>query len=90
MRKKPAPFTWEHRKHLSEGKIGNKNRVNAKGFRGNMVWGEQCHLAKLTEGQVIEIRKAEGTLRSIASRYGITHSHVFRIKTGKQWKQLES
>lgn len=41
--------------------------------------------AKLTIEQVDEIRRARGSQRVIARRYGISVSQVSRIKRGKSW-----
>ena len=47
--------------------------------------------AKLSEAQILRIRAralaGEGQA-SIAKDYGVTQSHVSRIKTGSVWKQL--
>jgi hypothetical protein len=43
------------------------------------------HYAKLTAGQVHEIREATGLQRAIATRYGISQAVVSRIKNGKAW-----
>ncbi len=44
---------------------------------------------KLTTEQVIEIRNAEGTHKSIGERYGVCGSTIGAIKNGKRWSWLE-
>lgn len=58
---------------------------------GTVKAGEDSHLAKLTEAQVVEIYKLkdEGlTQASIAARFGITQAAVSCIVLGKTWKAL--
>ena len=50
--------------------------------------GEAHNLAKLTEGQVREIRSAVGFQREIAARYGVSASSVSMIRSGKAWAHL--
>ncbi|MGO9792395.1 MAG: HNH endonuclease [Solirubrobacteraceae bacterium] len=45
--------------------------------------------AKLTTAQVAEIRSSSQTQRVIARRYGITQSHVSRIRRGEVWRCRE-
>jgi len=52
--------------------------------------GERIHTHKLTEGQVLAIKQAPGTARSIAEQFGISHVTVVNIKNGNAWKQLPS
>ena len=47
--------------------------------------GERNRSAKLTEGQVAEIRKAQGLLREIAPRFGVSIEAISAIKIGKRW-----
>ena len=53
--------------------------------------GENCPTAKLTWGQVVEIRRAyrSGTTQiALAKRYGVDQSLVSRIVNGHYWKHL--
>lgn len=43
---------------------------------------------KLTAEQVLEIRRASGTQRSIAERYGVTANQVGNIRRGEAWRDL--
>lgn len=63
----------------------NMQDMRRKG-RGVDTAGEKSASAKLTASQANEIRDAVGTHREIAKRYGIDHSQVTRIKSGKSWK----
>ena len=50
--------------------------------------GEKNGMAKLTEEQVIEIRKQVGTHVYIASKYGITPENVCVIRKRRSWKHV--
>lgn len=50
--------------------------------------GEQCHTAKLTEKQVIEIFKSQKSQREISEEYKIHQVTVSKIKLKKIWKHL--
>lgn len=43
---------------------------------------------KLTAEQVLEIRRATGTQRAIAERYGVTGNQVGNIRRGEAWRDL--
>ena len=49
----------------------------------------RSHSPKLTPGDIREIRKADGTHGAIAGRYGVTQSHVTRIKNGQAWGHIK-
>jgi hypothetical protein len=52
------------------------------------IHGEQRYNAKLTESQVLEIYKMEGSNKKIAEIFCIDASLVSRIKSGESWKWL--
>lgn len=53
---------------------------------GTYTCGEVHSRAKLTQGQVEEIRAIVGIPQSqIAARYGITQPHVSALRTGRRW-----
>lgn len=56
--------------------------------KGRQCKGEQSHFAKLTESDVIQIRKAEGSLRTIAKQFNISHVNVGDIRRRKIWKHV--
>lgn len=53
--------------------------------------GSKCHLAKLTESQVAEIKRAliTGVKGSVlAKQYGVNNVQISAIKLGKTWKHV--
>lgn len=50
--------------------------------------GEDHPNSKLTEAQVLDIRKAPGTHRNIAKQYGVSKTTVSFIKLKKSWSWL--
>lgn len=56
---------------------------------GTRVWGEKCHLSKLTEEQVIAIRAEVGSNAAIAKRYGVTRQLIWQIRTHRIWKWIQ-
>lgn len=48
--------------------------------------GEANSFAKLTEADALAIRSEAGSIRSIARKYGVGSSTVFRVKHGISWK----
>lgn len=61
--------------------------------RGNSPLGESSHLAKITEKQVIEIRKLIASkqyyVREIAEMFGVSHGCINEIKRGNTWAWLK-
>jgi hypothetical protein len=57
---------------------------------GRIHCGEQSKVSKLTRDQAREIRDSAGTLTAyrVAKMFGITHSHVARIRAGQCWACL--
>ena len=60
--------------------------------------GEECHQTKLTEEQVMEIRRRyipakrghrNGSF-ALAREFGITPSHLVNIASGKKWKEAKT
>jgi len=53
--------------------------------------GSKAPAAKLTDQAVLSIKailKIGGTLRGIASQYGVSHKTIWRIKTGETWGHI--
>lgn len=74
--------------HLFAGtQIENMADMVRKG-RQNKLRGEQHGSAKLTEKQVLAIRKDPRIGRVIAEDYGISQPLVSHIKTKRVWKHL--
>lgn len=89
----PPGFVWRHTcdlpacvnpDHLIPGSDGDN--VADMDARGRRALGERAPCVKLTESEVIEIFHAPGSQREIASRYGISHNNVGKIKRQKTWK----
>lgn len=61
-------------------------------IHGTQQMGEQQHLAKLTEADVLEMRSlytgTRGDLPRLARRYGITSAQVHNIVKRKHWKHI--
>jgi hypothetical protein len=50
--------------------------------------GEAHHKAKLTETDVLNIRKDTRPSTKIAAEYGVTKPTILRIKNGKGWRHI--
>lgn len=54
--------------------------------------GQESYTAKLTNDQVIEIRKLlekNYTCSSIAKMYGVNRKNISNIKTGRKWSRIK-
>ncbi len=76
--------------HLSLGTQRDNQDDSVR--KGRRKPGSQNSQAKLTEAQVIEMRKtyADGgiTQKELATRYGVSHALVSFIVTRKAWKHI--
>lgn len=65
--------------------------VDDKRRNGGLPVGERAGTHKLTEQQVLEIRKLHGKmpLREIAAKYGVSHTTIRRAALGIKWSYLE-
>lgn len=61
----------------------NTQDMHTKG-RCKAPYGILHHAAKLTSEEVDEIQLASGTLSQIAKEYGVDHSTIWKIKSGKR------
>lgn len=67
--------------------LDNMNDKLAKGRHvAGRLFGDENPRARLTAEQAVEIRNAEGSLRAIAKRFGVTHPTVLNIKRGVTWQ----
>ena len=57
-------------------------------LHGTRKKGEDINTAKLTEDKVRTIRKEQGTLTSIAQKYGVSFGTIGHIKQGRTWKHV--
>ena len=78
-------------KHLYAGsRIDNARDLRERGGRKGIcaVRGEEAGNAKLTESDVMKIRRSKKSHVVIAAQFGISRPHVSYIQTGKTWKHL--
>ena len=74
--------------HLFLGtQIENIADMVEKGRQSGAI-GERNHFVRLTEEQAMAIKADTRKPYVIAAEYGLDYSHVWRIKTGRSWKQL--
>ena len=89
--------------HQAAHSCGNRACINKRHLRwatgaenmedqrqhGTLARGEKQALAKLKEDDVRAIRAATGTLREIASRYGVKFNAVWKIRRGITWSHIQ-
>jgi hypothetical protein len=66
-----------------------KRRANTS--RVPRIWGEKHHKAKLTEAQVIEIRRRRAggeTIVSLGLEFGVAHTNISMIANRQIWKHI--
>lgn len=56
---------------------------------GNFCHGRHNGRALLTEGDVVQIRRSKETAASLARTYGVSDTHIFRIRNNISWKHVE-
>lgn len=56
--------------------------------RGRACRGEKVHFAKLTENDVVNIRKDSRPLSEIAEQYGVSKSSIRLIMKRKTWRHI--
>lgn len=59
-----------------------------KRLHGTHQAGERHPRAKLTEANVIAIRRAAQPYGALAEKYGVSYYTIYDIKSGKSWKSL--
>jgi hypothetical protein len=74
--------------HLFIGTHADNMADMARKGRKVQVRGEAIGGAKLTAENVRELRAAVGTRREIAARFGISTSHLDKIRTGQKWGHI--
>lgn len=95
---KTKPASNERKLKISSSQIGNKNHNYGKKISEltkqncrDTYHGEQCHLAKLNDNKVIEIKnKLTNGIKGVelAKMYNISTTTISRIKLGKIWKHI--
>jgi predicted transcriptional regulator len=55
-----------------------------------MLLGERVNNAKLTEGDVREIRRLSGRLtqKALAERFGVSQPAIHSVVSGKTWRHV--
>jgi len=78
--------------NVAENLVWADYKTNAAHMKehGTQVYGEDCHSAKLTAQQVVEIRskykrRVYGSTR-LAREYGVSHPAILKIVKGVNWK----
>ena len=70
--------------HLQVGTKAENNADTAKKRRHN--YGLNHWNARLSDADVADIRASDETRKALAKRYGVTYSHIWRIKAGTHRK----
>jgi hypothetical protein len=71
--------------HLFLGTLKDNSQDAARKGRLSRPRGASSNLSKLTEEQVITIRKKNGPYKDIAKEYGVSASNICMIKNYKSW-----
>lgn len=78
----PSHLSWKTR----------KENASDMTLHGTLAYGEKSPVAKLTETDVLDIRRRSLSetefQKDIAREYGVKQSRVSMIKTGKTWRHL--
>ena len=79
-----------HPNHLLLGTVADNSQDMI--LAGNSTRGERSHMAKLTEADVVKIRRevAQGQIyREIAARYGVSRRAISHIANGSTWSHVD-
>jgi hypothetical protein len=78
----PNHLSWKTRTENEADKI----------FHGTRYYGEKVHAAKLRSADVVKIRAllGEKTQQEIADFFGVSQSTIAYIKTGRNWRSVQS
>lgn len=80
-------FLGTHGDNLADA--SRKGRLKHKpGRPNNLPTGERHHSARLTEGDVREIRQSEMPLKPLSQKYGVSLVMISKIKRSKAWKEV--
>lgn len=76
--------------HLYLGTGFENNRDTVRRGRARRATGESCSWSKLTGEQVLEIKSSSVRQVDLAKKYGVSQSHISRIRSGDRnlWKEL--
>lgn len=74
---------------LDHLRIGtHADNMKDRNEKGRQAKGERNHKAKLTEEQVLEIRKSSDRNIDLARSFGVTPSVISKIKNRKTWTHV--
>ena len=73
-------------KHLLAGT--QKENMTDAAQKGRLAHGEFHPLVKLTDARVLDIRRSKESSASLARRYGVSHSTIRAVRTGRSWKTV--
>ncbi len=65
-----------------------KDNSDDRDAKGRTLIGERHPMARLSENQIRDIRKAAGTIAAIARRFGVSETHTSYILKRKVWKHV--
>lgn len=95
---KTGPASNERKAKIGDAQRGRMNHNYGKSIPDfvkekirESLAGSKCHLAKLDENKVMEIKiaLAAGTCGAdLARKYGVANAQISAIKTGKTWKHV--
>lgn len=96
-----SPKYYEECRHLNDipydNRLGNlcwgtrEENLNDRRINNGLPVGEKSGTCKLTEKQVLEIRKEYGktSLRKLGEKYGVSHTAIRRAALGIKWSYLK-
>lgn len=77
-----------HHLYAGTGKDNNTDTIRRK--RGNRKMGSRCSWSKLTERDVLEMRRSKERNKVLAERFKLDPSTISQIRAGLRWKHLLS
>lgn len=96
--KGPPPTPKHQAAHADNDKTNNRlsnlrwatcrENILDKQLHGTQARGESQGRAKLTGASVIAIRASDASAASLAETYGISDTHIYRIRNGTAWRHL--
>lgn len=75
---KPGNLVWGTPQENSDDSIAH----------GTWVHGEQVNTAKLTEADVVAIKRSPAGHSELARQYGVTPGAIWHIRAGRSWKHV--
>ena len=75
--------------HLLDGTIADNQRDMAARGRTADRRGERHPRARLSVADVVQIRSANASARDLATQFGVSTNHIWRIRSGAAWKRAQ-